>query len=267
MNNIALLVAALLLSAGGCDFTSNNNGNGQTDSTKTNQTDSTVCAVVVGMENSRFAGSCPGAKYDSDRMYKLISQQVSDVVLLQDATATKSAIVNAMKKGIEKSGTGLFIFYYSGHGGSSPFPDTGIEETDGSDEFLCPYDTYLRDNEIWSIISKSKGRVFIMGDCCHSRTCFRAPKMTLKDAIPLTATWTESGAISMQCWSGCPDDTYSYGSSTGGKFTNTFLKYYKDGITYDSLWKQIEADKELRKFEEVQRTLMGKNFGSNAIFK
>ena len=264
MNNIAILASALLLSAGGCDLTVNNNGNSEPASTNTTAT--TTCAVVVGMENSKFAGSCPGAKYDSDRMYKLIAQYTDDIVLLQDSAATKTAIVNAMKKGVEKSGNGLFIFYYSGHGGSDPFPDTGIEETDGRDEYLCPYDTYLRDNEIWSIISKSKGRVFIMGDCCHSRTCFRAPKLTLKTAIPLAATWTESGAISMQCWSGCPDDTFSYGSSTGGKFTNAFLKYYKSGITYDALWSQIEADKELRKFEEVQRTLMGKTFGTRPIF-
>ena len=265
MNNIAILASALLLSAGGCDFTVNNNGTPEPAST--NSSASATCAVVVGMENSKFAGSCPGAKYDSDRMYKVIAQYTEDIVLLQDSAATKSAIVNAMKKGVEKSGNGLFILYYSGHGGSDPFPDTGIEETDGRDEYLCPYDIYLRDNEIWNVISKSKGRVFIIADCCHSRTCFRAPRFTLKATPSLRATHTETGAISMQCWSGCPDDTFSYGSTTGGKFTNAFLKYYKSGVTYDTLWSQIEADKELRKFEEVQRTLIGKSFGSTPIFK
>lgn len=268
MNNIAVVASALLISAGGCDLTVNNNGTPEPVSTNAPAT--TTCAVVVGMENSKFAGSCPGAKYDSDRMYKVIAQYTEDIVLLQDSAATKSAIVEAMKKGVEKSGDGLFILYYSGHGGSDPFPDTGIEETDGRDEYLCAYDIYLRDNEIWKVISKSKGRVFIIADCCHSRTCFRAPKFTmntLTETPSLRATWKESGSISMQCWSGCPDDTFSYGSSMGGKFTNAFLKYYKSGMTYDDLWTQIEADKDLRKFEEVQRTLMGNGFGTKAIFR
>ena len=271
MHNFLTIASALLLSAAGCDYTNINSPTSTTNSTgnaaSTNQTAVKVSAVVVGMENSRFAGSCPGAKYDSDRMFKLISQYTSDIVLLQDASATRAAIINAMKKGVANAADGLFVFYYSGHGGSDPFPNTGIEETDGCDEYLCPYDTYLIDNDIWKIISASKGRVFIIFDCCHSQTCFRAPSMTLKHAIPLTATWTESGAINLQCWSGCPDDTYSYGSSTGGKFTNTFLGYFSDSLTYDALWSKIEADKSLKQFEQVQRTIIGKPFGSQKIFR
>ena len=31
-----------------------------------------VYAVVVGMENSKYAGRCDGAGYDAERMYKLL---------------------------------------------------------------------------------------------------------------------------------------------------------------------------------------------------
>lgn len=271
MHNIVVLASALLLSTAGCEYTPNGTTPaGQNPpapaTAATNLPTAKISAVVVGMENSAFAGSCPGAKFDSDRMFKLISQYSKDVVLLQDKAATRAAIVSALTKGVQNSADGLFVFYYSGHGGSDPFPTTGIEETDGRDEYLCPYDTYLIDNDIWKIISKSKGRVFIIADCCHSQTCFRAPKMTLKYAIPLTATWTESGAINMQCWSGCPDDTYSYGSPKGGELTNTLLKYFSPTLTYDELWTKIEADNNLKQFEHVQRTLIGKNFGSLTIF-
>lgn len=266
MHNLLVIASALLLSAAGCDYTNNPTNTTDTGSVS-NQPTAKVSAVVVGMESSRFAGSCPGAKYDSDRMFKLISQYTSDVVLLQDAAATRTAIVNAMKRGVNKAADGLFVFYYSGHGGSQPFPNTGIEETDGCDEYICPYDTYLIDNDIWKIISASKGRVFIIFDCCHSQTCFRAPSLTLKYAIPLSATKTESGAINLQCWSGCPDDTFSYGSISGGKFTNTFLNYFSDSISYDDLWTKIEADKTLKRFEEVQRTIIGQPFGSQKIFR
>lgn len=270
MKVMATIASSVLMAVAGCDLTSTN-GPGPTiddTSSKTNDIAKTsVCAVVVGMENSKFAGSCPGAKYDSERMYDLISQYSADVTLLQDSAATKSAIVAAMQRGVAKAGDGLFVLYYSGHGGSEPFPDTGLEETDGSDEFLCPWDTYLRDNEIWSIISKSQGRVYLLFDCCHSRTMFRSPTMTFSTALPVRATWTESGSFSMQCWSGCPDNTYSYGSDTGGKFTNSFLKHFKDGMTYDELWKKMEADTDLRRYEVIQRTLIGKSFGGNFVFR
>lgn len=226
-----------------------------------------VYAVVVGMEDSQFAGACPGAGLDADRMYALISKNAQDAILLKNEKATHSAVKSAIQNGIEKSKTGLFILYYSGHGGSSPFSDTGIEEDDGQDEYLCLYDRYMRDNEIWSMISKSKGSIWIMVDACHSRTMFRSPAITLSSAMPLRATWNESGPITMQCWSGCPDDTYSYGSNTGGQFTNAFLRHYKANMTYGELWELIESDSVLKMYEKVQRTIMGKDFSGKAVFR
>lgn len=228
---------------------------------------SSTYAVVIGMENSKFAGSCPGAKLDSDRMYSLISKYSRETVILQDANATRATVRSAIENAVAKAGNGLFILYYSGHGGSDPFPDTGIDETDGRDEYLCLYDNYFRDNEVWSLISKCKGRVIFIVDACHSRTMFRDAKITLLKAIPLTATWHESGVLPMQCWSGCPDDTYSYGASTGGQFTNTLLKYFKDSLTYDELWKKIENDSSLKRYEIVQRTIMGEDFSDNLMFR
>jgi hypothetical protein len=96
---------------------------------------------------------------------------------------------------------------------------------------------------------------------------FKNANITFLKAIPLTATWHESGVLPMQCWSGCPDDTYSYGSSTGGQFTNTLLKYYKASMTYDELWKKIEDDKSLKAYETVQRTIMGTDFSKLPVFR
>lgn len=267
-NPIIPLIATITLAMCGCihtDTDTENHSNAEVDlpTVKT----ATTCAVVIGMENSRFAGACPGAKFDSDRMYALISKYAQRTVLLQDAKATRANVRSAIEKGIAESGSGLFILYYSGHGGSDPFPDTGIEEVDGSDEYLCLYDTYMRDNEIWSLISKSKGRLWLINDCCHSCTLFRGLPLSLKAVMPLTATHEEDGVISMQCWSGCPDDTYSYGSATGGQFTNAFLRYFKDPMTYDGLWEKIESDKTLQIYERVQRTVMGRRFGATPVFR
>ena len=221
---------------------------------------SSTYAVVIGMENSKFAGACPGARYDSDRMKSLLSKYASEVRILQDESATKANVRAAIEWGIEKSGSGLFVFYYSGHGGSDPFSDTGVEESDGKDEYLCLYDTYLRDNEIWSMICKSKGRVFFITDSCHSETQFRTPKFLLRPPFGFDHKINEVHPFSLLCWSGCPDADFSYGSSSGGQFTNALLRQYKKDLTYQELWDKIKSDRVLRAYENPQSTIIGAGF-------
>lgn len=265
MKTLAGIAMTITMIVGGCVH--DNGGVEGIDDIDVSAKTSSTYAVVIGMEYSKFAGSCPGAKLDSNRMYSLLSKYTQNCVLLQDEKATRSNVRSAIENGISKSENGLFILYYSGHGGSDPFPDTGIEEKDGKDEYLCLYDVYMRDNEIWSLISKSKGRVVLLADCCHSRTVWKSPKFTLANAIPLGASYNEEGPISMQCWSGCPDNTYSYGSETGGQFTNALLRHFNASMTYDELWNKIEQDSTLKRYEIVQRTLMGADFRNVKVFR
>lgn len=251
----------------GCIQDGGGNNNPSTSDTVVNVKTTATHAVVIGMENSRFAGACPGAKFDSDRMYSLISKYAQDTVLLQDDKATRATVRSAIETAIAKSENGLFILYYSGHGGSDPFPDTGIEETDGRDEYICLYDNYFRDNEVWSLISKCKGRVFIITDSCHSQSQFRSRRFLLRPPLGFDHTINESYSFSMLCWSGCPDSDYSYGSSTGGQFTNTLLKYFSSSYTYQELWDKIKVDKTLRAYENPQSTVIGKGFDNNLMFR
>ena len=226
-----------------------------------------VYAVVVGMENSKYAGKCDGAGYDADRMYKLISKYTSNIVKFSDNAATKANVVAALKDAVAKANNGLVIFSYSGHGGSDPFPDTGIEEDDGKDEYLLLWDTYLKDNEIWSIISKSNGRVFILADACHSRSMFRSPSVKITPPLEFDHNLNEKHQFSMLCWSGCPDDTYSYGSSSGGQFTNALLRHFNENLTYQDLWDKIKNDRTLRTYENPQSTVIGSGFNDKEIFR
>lgn len=223
--------------------------------------------VVVGMENSMVAGACPGAAYDADRIYNLLSNYTPNIVLLKDAQATKLKVTEALTKAVEGAGEGLVIFYYSGHGGSDPFPDTGIEEKDGKDEYLLLWNTWLRDNEIWNIISKSNGRFFMISDSCHSQTQFRHPSFKIKIPLSYDHNLNESHPFSMLCWSGCPDSDYSYGSRTGGQFTNALLRHFKKESSYQSLWDKIKADKTLLSFEKPQSTVIGSGFDNKTIFR
>lgn len=226
---------------------------------------SNTYAVVVGMDKSAFAGECPGAAYDAKRMYALLSRYTANIKLLVNEDATKAAVTRAITNGI-KDGD-LFIFFYSGHGGSEAFPDTGVEEDDGMDEFYCFYDTYMRDNDMWEMISESKGRVVLINDCCHSRTIFRSPSISLKSSMGLAAENGQDIQFSLLCWSGCPDNTYSYGSSTGGKFTNTLIKHFNSSYSYEYLWGLISRDDALLKFETPQETIIGEGFTSRQVFR
>lgn len=229
--------------------------------------DTNTYAVVVGMENSRFAGACPGAGYDADRMFKLLSEYTPNIVLFRDSNAVKANVVAALKEAVAKANDGLVIFFYSGHGGSEPFPDTGIDEKDGKDEFLCFYDTYMRDNEVWDIIKQSKGRFFMLADCCHSATMYRAPGFRIIPPLAWDNTLNEQRPFSMLCWSGCPDNTYSYGAATGGQFTNALLRHFDSKKSYEYLWNEIKNDKVLRGYENPQSTILGVGFNGKAIFR
>lgn len=252
-----LFAAALMMS--GCKHT---NGEVTPTAKATN-----TYVVVVGMETSRFAGECPGAGYDADRMYTLLSQYTPNAVLLRDSKATKANVVSALRNAVAKAGDGLVIFFYSGHGGSEPFPDTGIEETDGHDEFLCLWDTYMRDNEIWNLINKSRGRFFMLTDSCHSETQFRNPVFRITPGLSFDHELEEDRAFSLLCWSGCPDKNYSYGASDGGQFTNALLRHFNANKTYEYLWNEIKNDKTLRAYENPQSTVIGNGFTAKPIFR
>ena len=199
----------------------------------------------------------------------ILSLYATNLVYLRDANATRAAVVSALTVAVRNTGEGgLVLFYYSGHGGSQPFADTGKEEVDGSDEFLCLYDTYLRDNEIWKVISQSRGRVFMLVDACHSQTIMRMPGFRPRMPLAWDHSLQESLPFSLLCWSGCPDDTYSYGASTGGQFTNALIRHFKkSGQTYEELWKLIKADSTLRKYENPQSTALGGGFAGKQMFK
>lgn len=221
---------------------------------------SSVSYVCVGMETSKRFGACPGCKLDSDRMNSLLKNTFGyGGVLLQSENATRRSVAEAINKAVLSTPEdGLFIFYYSGHGGQEKL-DWGNTEPDGADsedEYLCLYDSYLLDDEIWKLISKCKGRVFLCFDACHSQTMFRTITYDIAlekgEAVPLDETFVPSregfvmsprgialdaDSLRMLCWSGCMEAEYSYGSTKGGVMTNAILAHWRPGIGYDELWK------------------------------
>lgn len=216
------------------------------------------------MENSDIAGRCPGADLDAKRMFSLISLYSNYSNLLLNKEATKSKTLEELNEICR--GSDLAILFYAGHGGSSKLKNPAPEEDDGKDEMIFLNDKVLIDDEIWNVISKASGRVFLIFDCCHSETMFRlkTPEKLLASGL----RGQKTPLVDMLCWSGCADDKTSQGWINGGFFTNAILKHFHPDKTYDELWSLISSDVNLAKAEIVKRTILrpDSEFIGKAIF-
>ena len=205
---------------------------------------SDTAVVVIGMENSKAYGNCPGAKVDSNRMAESLGRY-GKVTKLQDAQATRAAVQTALARGASKE---MLIIYYSGHGGQQGHGDKS--ETDGKDEFLCLWDGPMLDNELWAVIQSAKKTMLII-DACHSETMYRSLDTMAK------AAHISGGKGEFLCWSGCPDNTFSYGDELGGRFTNALRRNYASYYTYEQVWKGIASDKTLARYQVPKQTKVG----------
>lgn len=292
MKMITILAIAAMVCCSGCDKDIE-----QSDNT-TSRTNVQVRYLCVGMEMSKRFGSCPGCELDANRMTNLLANKfgyTGDTLISEQAT--KAAVVSKLRYGISTTPeNGLFLFCYSGHGGQEYL---GGKEPDGAermDEYLCLYDTYMKDDEIWDIISTCKGRVFLYFDACHSATMYRSvasDKLVLSEgeAIALSADNLvrssgfsfrpenlvtasalsadgDSHSLRMLCWSGCQELEYSYGASNGGVMTRALMRNFGPGILYGDLWARIVKDV---KFDQPNQnpaqTIIGSGFAYAEAFK
>ena len=223
-------------------------------------------AVIIGMESSKW-GACAGSNKDSETMLGLIKQYVdgSHIVKLNNGQGTTVAVRKALKEQIAKvPEDGLLIFTYSGHGGQTPKKSNASNETDGKDEFLCLYDGYILDDELWIIFGECKGRILFIVDACHSSTMYRLPSEeideTLDDAenrLPLDTPFfakyeNARSSISMFVISGCDESTVSWGDSIqGGVLTSSLKRAFDKCLTYKEWWNKTRIDNAFKKVKQV----------------
>lgn len=256
--------------------------------------------LCVGMEYSARFGACPGcekdARYLNELMYGSYGYK-GDMLL--SAQARKADVVSKLKAGIEATPEdGLFLFFYSGHGGQERIGGSEPSGADAADEYLCLYDTYMLDDEIWEIVSRCRGRVFLYFDACHSATMYRSVASDAKiaeasargDVIPLEAVGMkrtcgftfrpkalsvakaagvdQKELVRMLCWSGCREAEYSFGSNMGGELTLALKAYWGRKTSYSSLWAKMS--KRVTKYQKTQHpvaTSVGVNFDGEEAFK
>ncbi|MEL6614008.1 MAG: caspase family protein, partial [Bacteroidota bacterium] len=113
-----------------------------------------------------------------------------DIVVLQDAAATRTGILNALDALTAASVPGdVVVLHYSGHG--VRISDDDGDELDGYDEALAPYDavtapldrataTHLRDDDLGAVLGRLRrnvgptGSVTVWLDACYSGTATRS---------------------------------------------------------------------------------------------
>ena len=202
---------------------------------KTGSKKSKIRILSVGVGNSRKFGSCPGACMDASSILDKVD--AGRKVLLLDRQATRSSVLNELREGV--SGTdddGLFVFFFSGHGGQVRSSDKS--ETDGKDETLCLWDGELVDNQIWSVLQSARCRVFMVTDCCNSGTNYMvAGPFRVLELSRLQARGSSSPRLLH--WGGCGDGAYSYGDDTGGVMTNAILKLVGKGFSYKRAFDRV----------------------------
>lgn len=229
-----------------------------TGSSKLASRSDTAC-VVVGMERSKSYGVCPGSEADATAMSEALGKY-GDVVALTNRQATRASVRKALQEAVGKD---LAIFYYSGHGGQEHVSAGG-----GVTEFLCLDDGPFHDTEIWDVISRAKGRVVCIFDCCHSGNMYRVASVE-PVRVQITNTgfrfrmlsetpMTLSASNGILVWSGCPADSYSYGDASGGVFTKGLLSGLGPLATYDSVWRKARS---AARSQRPVRTVIGSGFG------
>lgn len=258
------------------------------------QTDGKVRFLCVGMEHSVRFGDCLGCKKDAERLSSLMRDGYGyPGTTLISGEATKESFLRYLKEGIANTPEdGLFLLFYSGHGGQEYLggAEPGMAEgVDDKDEYLCLYDAHVVDDQIWRIVSECKGRVFLYFDACHSATMFRSVSsdmnvkaralglygetnlvkssgFTFRPRSLRKARALDAGAPSprMLCWSGCRDMEASYGGRNGGYLTISVINSWRKGRSYGDVWKAaVKSVQDSEPNQNPVQTLIGGGFSDS----
>ena len=174
-------------------------------------------------------GDCPGTDIDANIFVNFLKQYNIPYIKLENEQCTLKNVAQNWYKCISMLDPkdGLFIFFYSGHGGQI----YSATEPDGADETLCLWDGQMLDDNVWyylNLIPKTC-RIFMVTDCCNSGSNYRLPPYNLVREKRKTARGLEPNLLH---YGGCNDGESSYGSSMGGVFTAYLKKTFDTNKTY-----------------------------------
>lgn len=204
-------------------------------------------------------GALRGCENDANAMAKIARQmKYSNVNLLLSQSATRNAVINAIRSAAQTLNSGdIFFLTYSGHG--STVTDRNGDETDRQDETWCLYDGQLVDDELYNLWGYFKAgvRIIVLSDSCHSGTVTKELSYGLVNGenrssdklyrflptefsnIEFKANEERYNAIpkpnkadlacTVKLISGCQDNQLSSDGRVNGLFTEKLLKVWNNG--------------------------------------
>ena len=211
-------------------------------------------AVCVGINN--YPGSdndLSGCVNDANDWSGLLKSYGFQTTVILDSQATRSKTVGAFDSLVAQATSGdVIVLTYSGHGTS--VMDTSGDEVDGYDEALYVYDGVLLDDDLRSVLQKTKAgvHVVIISDSCFSGTVTRKISLDEKakrryistDAIPPNTPvknrfLSEESMVEVLI-SGCSDSEYSYDAYINGRYNGAFtanaISVLNQGQTYNEFY-------------------------------
>jgi hypothetical protein len=152
-------------------------------------------AVIVGISEYHDLNNLQYAHLDAQDIYNRLTGsgwQPANIQLLTNSQATKADIQNAINwMGTHAASQDLCLFFFSGHGTYGP-DVAPIDETDGYDEYFCPYDslTYeseIRDDELDAWMSPITARKVVILDTCYSGGFIKSAQYAVKSASDISS--------------------------------------------------------------------------------
>jgi hypothetical protein len=214
-----------------------------------------ICIGLTAVDPASYngwAGDCPGCDVDAKSLYGLFSKDGFSVKLLLNSAAiwktVRSTILEASKN---LKPNDLLIVAMSGHGGQ--LADDNGDEPSGMDSTLCLWDGQVRDDEFLKMINElPKGiRLVLINDQCHSEVNFKTVwrvitqaatlgKVGKKVAVPMVKR-DSPASIQLIQFAGCREANYSYGSNSGGTWTQSLLEIYNPNLTWRQWFDKAKA--------------------------
>lgn len=202
-------------------------------------------ALLVGLTelDAKVYGSdgkagCAGCALDVREMEMLLTRAGFSVERLLTRRATNDRVRKRLESAAKEARAGdLFVFFFSGHGGS--LLDNDGDESDGFDETLCLWDGQMRDDvlgEIWPGFAAGV-RIVMLSDSCNAGTNYKLMLKGERREVtppyptpikPLSEESSKEMRAAMIHIGGCRDAATSTGYENGGAFTLALSRTLRD---------------------------------------
>jgi len=206
-----------------------------------------ICVGLTAVDPAAYqgwAGDCPGCDEDANGFHLLLNKSLSGgaIFLFNSAATWKNVQDDVLAAAATLKRGDLLVVMMSGHGGQ--LPDDNGDEADGLDETICLWDGQVRDDEVLKLINKFPAglRVVLINDQCHSEGNFRSFMRKVQRVVTLGKYGKRKGAVLVKAktgwdgqliqFAGCREASYSYGSSTGGTWSQNLLSTFSPTLTW-----------------------------------